>query len=125
MAKQDENIKKSGGGGGVLLVVVVLIVIAFVGDDHPMDRLADMIMIGAWVLAIFLLVFVVFFTLVYCMQTAMADLYESLVEDFEESPIKSKIMEYKAIIDEKLLGRGPQTPSADVDAEDDIPENKQ
>lgn len=107
MAKDDDGKKRrDGGGGAVFLVIVVLAAMAFIGDsENPLDRMADMVMVAVWVMAIALLIFVIFFFLAYCMQTAMSDLYESLMDDLENSPLRDKIEHYKSILDQKILRR--------------------
>ncbi len=111
MSKDNDKKSNDGGFGAVFLIIVVLVAMAFVGGgDNPLDRIADLIMICTWALAIGFLALVIFFVMALCLQTAMSDLYESLLEDFEHSPIRSKIEHYKALFDKKILGRIPQKP---------------
>ena len=110
MSTDNDKKNNDGGFGAVFLIVVVLAAMAFVGGgDNPFDRLANLIMICVWIMSIAFLILVLFFIIAYSMRTAMNDLYESLLEDFENSPFRKKIEHYKVIFDEKILCRSHKT----------------
>lgn len=120
MAK-DEDRKKGGGAGmgAVLLILCLMLVVSFMGDGHPMDRMTDFIMMMTWIMAIGTLVLIIFFVLAYAMQTAISDLYESILEDMEHSQFKDKLEEFKAFLDKHVFRRPVAEQKDDENTEPD------
>ena len=113
MAKDSDGQRSgSGGAGPVLLIVCLLIVVSFVGDDHPMDRLADIIMIITWCIAIGFLLFVLLFAFAYYFQTAIMDLYESTLEDMEHSRLKERLIAFRTFLEGYVFNGFKKKPDA-------------
>lgn len=105
MVNKNEDGKKggSGGAGPVLLLLCVLVIVSFLGDGHPLDRMADIIMILTWCIAIGFFICVLLFTFAYYFQTAITDFYDSILEDMEQSQFRDKLVAFKALLDKHVF----------------------